>query len=399
MKSIFSKASLVAVVALVALSLILVGCGSAADDAGDVTTVKIGVGAPLTAGGAAPFGQGASRVTKMAAEEFNNSDRAKELGIKFEVVDGDDQGKDTIGVNVANNFIADADLVGVVGHINSAVSKSTVPVYNEARVVMVAPSSTEPTLSQMGYDNFFRTCTIDPVQGTAAADAVYKDLGLKNVYVVDNSTDYGSGLADYFSQQFEKNGGTIAGREKTANTDSDFMALVTKIIASGADGVFYGGLADTAALFAKQLRDSGFDGPYIGGDGMADGQFITLTGADVAENCYGTKIGLPLEDLEAGVDFKERYVAMYPNDEITSFDTYSYDAAVTIMSAVLDAAEEVGADKVTSAEGREAIIKAVAASNFDGVTGNVSFKENGDSNNTDVTFLVVKDGTWVRFVK
>lgn len=399
------SASITAVFVMMMIVLALTGCSaqggaSASKDGASAAPVKvkIGVGVPLTAGPVA-FGEGIVRATKLAVEEANASERAKKAGITFEVVAGDDQADPKTGVTVANQFASDPAVVGVVGHVNSGVSIPASAIYNRARIVEITPISTNPQLTAQGFDNIFRVCTIDTVQGSFAADAAFKDLGFTKAFVVDDSTQYGTGLADYFAEQFKTDGGTVTGREKTSDKDTDFKALVVKIKATNPDVVYYGGIYNSAALLAKQLRDAGVTAPLLGGDGLFDPQFVKLAGATNAEGDFSTSIGLPLDALPNGAAFKAAYTAAFPGKEIAAYDAYGYDAANVIIAAALTAAEQVGGAQVTAAAGREAIVKAVAATNAQGVTGTLSFDDKGDTLNKAITLYTVRDGAWTAYTK
>jgi len=387
--------SVVALLAAVALSV--TGCGGAKTGSTGVT-VKIGIGAPLTQGATA-LGQGMVRGSQLAIDDMNASEEAKALGITFVGVEGDDQGDPKRGVTVANQFVGDPSLVGVMGHLNSGVSIPGSAVYSRADVVMVSPASTNPDLTLKGLKSVFRVCTIDSVQGPAAADKAVADLGKKAVFVVDDGTPYGVGLADEFGKQFEAKGGKVLGREKTADKDSDFKALVTKIKATNPDLVYYGGVYNAGALLSKQLKEGGVKVPMMGGDGLYDGEYVKLAGAVNAEGDFATSVGLPLAQLPEGEKFTAAFKAKYPDAEIAAYDAYSYDAAMVIMKGVLTAAEAVGADKVTTSDGKKAIIAAVAAFKGVGITGDIAFDANGDTTNKAITLYTVKGGAWIPFVK
>lgn len=398
-----SKRFLLLVAVLATVALVVTGCGGgtatgSGDGGAKSVTVKIGIGAPITQGATA-LGLGMERGAKLAIADMNKSEEAKAAGITFVAVTGDDQGDPKVGVNVANQFASDPALVGVMGHLNSGVSIPGSAVYNRANIVQVSPASTNPQLTLQGFKNVFRVCTIDSVQGPSAADSAVEKLGKKVVFVVDDSTPYGTGLADEFAKEFEAKGGTVAGREKTSDKDTDFKALVTKIKSKNVDIVYYGGIYNAGALLSKQLKDSGVKAPVMGGDGLFDGEYVKLAGAANAEGDFATSVGLPLEQLPAGEKFTADFKAAYPNDEIAAYDAYSYDAAMVIMKAVLVAAKEVGADKVTSTEGRQKIIAATAATNFEGVTGAVAFDEKGDTTNKAITLYTVKGGAWGPFAQ
>jgi branched-chain amino acid transport system substrate-binding protein len=389
--------ALVAILAVVALAV--TACGGSTSGGGGTTasvTVKIGIGAPLTAGATA-LGQGMKRAALLAIKDMNASAEAKAAGITFVGVAGDDQGDPKTGVTVANQFASDPALVGVMGHLNSGVSIPAAAVYNRANIVMISPASTNPALTQAGLKNVFRVCTTDAVQGPAAADDAITKLGKKTAFVVDDSTPYGTGLADQFAKEFAAKGGKVLGREKTGDKDTDFKALVTKIASTNPDMVYYGGIYNAGALLSKQLKDGGVKVPLMGGDGLYDPQYVVLAGAANAEGDFATSVGAPIADAPGGAAFLTAYAKEYPNDKPAAYDAYSYDAANVIMKSVLTAAKSVGADKVTATAGRQAIIAAVAAFNGTGVTGQISFDPTGDTTNKVITLYTVKGGAWTTF--
>ena len=391
-----TKRLLAAASLLVAVAMISTGCGggSSSTTSSGPTEVKIGIGAPLTAGATA-LGQGMVRGAELAIEQANASSTVTAAGLKFTPVSGDDQGDPKTGVTVANTFASDSALVGVMGHLNSGVSIPASKVYADKKIVMISPASTNPALTQQGLSNVFRVCTTDAVQGPAAADFASKLLGFKSVYVVDDSTPYGEGLAKAFADQFTANGGKVLGSQKTSDKDSDFNALVTKIKATNPDFIYYGGVYNAGALLAKQAKDGGIKGPLMGGDGLYDAKFIELAGAAQAEGDLATSVGLPIDKLPAGQDFLTAYSKKYPGQDPAAYDAYSYDAANVIISAVVQAAKSVGADKVTSPTGRDEIIKNVAATNLVGVTGPIAFDKNGDTTNKAITLYQVSGGKWI----
>lgn len=392
-----SRWLLALIAAFVLVAMIATGCGGdeEAGDGGEKETVKvvIGIGAPLT-DGAVALGQGMVRGTNLAVAQANESQELKDLGIEIETVEGDDKGDPTTGGNVATQFTSNQDLVGVMGHLNSGVTRPAVKIYNAANVVQVSPANTAVDLTQMGMANYFRVCTIDSIQGPAAADYAFKVAGLKKAYVVDDSTVYGEGLADEWAKQFEANGGTVAGREKTGDKDTDFKALVSKMKDAGVDIVYYGGIYNAGALLSKQMKEGGLAVPMMSGDGCYDPEYIKLAGAANAEGDFCTSIGYPVDQLPKAQEFKADYEEMFPGEAIAAYDAYSYDAATVIIKAIIKVAQDLGADQVTTTEGKKAIIAAVAATDFEGVTGQVKFDENGDTLNKVITVYNVKSGAW-----
>ncbi len=390
------------VAAVLAMSAtLLTGCGGGGEKAagdGGTTVFKIGIGAPLTQGSVAQ-GQGIERGVRLALKQASESPEAKELGISFDGVTGDDQGDPKTGVTVANQFASDQAILGVVGHLNSGVTIPASKVYNEAKLPVISPAATNPALTTQGYNNVFRTCTIDSVQGPAGAEAMFgSEVGAKTAVVVDDSTPYGEGLCDEFAKKFEELGGKVAFREKTSDKDSDFNALSTKIKAANPDVVYYGGTYNAGALLSKQMSAAGINAPMMGGDGLFDPEFVNLAGAEGSEGDMCTSVGLPTANLPKGQEFEAAYKAEYPDKEIGAYDAYSYDAAKVLTDAIILVAKDMGVDKLKTPAGRDAIIAAVAATDTEGVTGKVAFDKNGDTVNKAITVYKVEGGAWKPFI-
>lgn len=389
-------------VLVIVLAWVLVGCGSKQSSDGgssgaQVTTYKIGLGAPLTANAVA-VGQGLRRGALVAIDELNASAKAKELGIKFELLDGDDQGDPKMGVNVANQFASDNAMVGVMGHLNSGVSIPASKVYNDASMVMISAASTAPELTAQGFDNVFRVCATDDVQGPVAAEVAYSKLGLKTAVIIDDSSPYGEGLAAQFEKKFTELGGTVLLKEKTNDKETEFSSLVTKVNTEKPDVIYFGGIYTSAGFFIKQLRESGNTSVLLGGDAFYEPQLIELAGAKNAEGTLCTLIGLPADKLPSGQQFVDAYKAKYPDETMSSFDAYGHDATLAIGNAALEAATKVGADKLTSPAGRDAIIQATHALSFTGATGEVSFDDKGDTTNKAITVYRVENGELTPYI-
>lgn len=395
-----SKRLFAVIAMLVMMAMVVTGCGGGnggADngdgDAGDLVEVKIGVSSPFT-GDIAALGLGIRNGAQLAIEEA--APELEEMGIKLTMLAVDDAGDPKTGVNAANQMVSDSAVVGIVGHLNSGVSIPASAVYNEAGVVQVSPASTNPALTLQGFENVFRVCTIDTVQGSFAAEFA-TDLGFTSVAVIDDSTPYGEGLAAEFAAAFEELGGDVTSTDKIQLKDTDFTALVTKIRGNNPDVIYFGGMYTEAGLISKQATESGFEGPVMGGDGLYTQQFIDIAGAANAEGDVATSIGLPLAEQPKGQEFQAAFEETFPGQTIEAYDTYAYDAAMVVIEAIKQVATDLGAAEVVTAAGKQAIIEAVAATNMQGVTGTVSFDENGDTTNKAVTPYIVRDGAWVPY--
>jgi branched-chain amino acid transport system substrate-binding protein len=386
-------------------ALTLTACGSRDDDKGGSgdkggsasnTTVIIGVDAPLTGANSAT-GLGIQYGVQIAVDDAN----AKKLvpGVTFKVQALDDKAQPATGQQNATALVANEDVLGVVGPLNSGVATSMQKVFDTAKLVEISPSNTAPELTQgkdwnggtkkRDYKTYFRTATTDALQGGFAADYAFNTLKKKNVFIVDDKQTYGAGLAKLFKAGFTKAGGKVAGEDHINTGDKDFNTLVTKIKNVKADMLYYGGQYDESQILTKQLKDAGVKIPLFGGDGMFTPTYIQTAGA-AATGDLATSVGAPVDTLPAAKDFIAKYKAKkYPGDYGT-YGGYSYDAATAIIKAI----GNITKDGKIPAGAREKIVAEVQKTSFEGIAGPVAFDEYGDTTNKQLTVYQVVGGAW-----
>lgn len=383
-------------------ALTLTACGSR-DDSGDSdsgdTTLTIGVDAPLS-GENSTTGLGIQYGVQIAVDDANKNNLVP--GVKFKVKALDDKAQPATGQSNATALVGDKNVVGVVGPLNSGVAQSMQQVFESANMVEISPSNTNPTLTlgkdwqtnkQRPYKTYFRTATTDELQGTFAAEYAYNNLKKKKAFVVDDKQTYGAGLASIFNEQFKELGGTVAGTDHVNTGDKDFGSLVTKIKTSGADLLYYGGQYDESALITKQLKDAGVKIPLFGGDGMYATTYIETAGA-AAEGDLVTSVGVPVDTLAGAKAFVAEYKAKGYKGDYGAYGGYSYDAATAIIKAV-GAVKSANDDKLPDTNDlRAKVVDAVQKSDFEGITGKVSFDEYGDTGNKQLTVYQVVKGAW-----
>jgi branched-chain amino acid transport system substrate-binding protein len=396
--------SLIAITAaLAAGALTLTACGSRDDDGGSDsgngggTTITIGVDAPLT-GDLSALGLGIKNSVDLAAKTANKQKLVD--GVTFKVEALDDQAQPSSGQQNASQFVADKNVIGVVGPLNSSVAESMQKVFDDAKLVEISPANTGPALTQGAdwqnkkvrtYKSYFRTATTDAIQGPFAAQYVYNDAKKKKVFVIDDKKTYGAGLAATFTEEFKKVGGKVVGTDHIDPDTKDFSAVATKVKNSGADVVYYGGEYPQAGPLSKQIKAAGAKIPVVGGDGIYDPTFIKLAGA-ASTGDLATSVGAPVETLASAKQFVADYKAAGYKEEYAAYGGYSYDAAWAIIQAVKSVVDANGGKLPSDA--REKVTAAVQKVSFDGVTGKVSFDEFGDATNKQLTVYAVKDGAW-----
>ncbi|MFJ6567154.1 ABC transporter substrate-binding protein [Streptomyces sp. NPDC091292] len=386
-------------------ALTLTACGSRDDSGksgsgdGDTTTLTIGVDAPLSGENSAT-GLGIQYGAQIAVDDANKKNTVP--GVKFKLLALDDKAQPATGQQNATALVGDKSVVGVVGPLNSGVAQSMQQVFESANLVEISPSNTNPELTQgknwqtdkkRPYKTYFRTATTDALQGGFAADYAFNGLKKKNVFVVDDKQTYGAGLAKIFKEQFTSLGGKAVGTDHVNTGDKDFGSLVTKIKAAKADIVYYGGQYDESQLITKQLKEAGVKIPLFGGDGMFTPTYIETAGA-TAEGDLVTSVGVPVDTLPAAKEFIATYKAKGYKGDYGTYGGYSYDAATAIINAV-KAAKAANGDKLPTGDDlRSKVVEEVGKSDFEGITGKVSFDEFGDTGNKQLTVYQVKSGKW-----
>ncbi|WP_240509824.1 branched-chain amino acid ABC transporter substrate-binding protein [Streptomyces malaysiense] len=380
-------------------ALTLTACGSRNNDSkgGDSgnITVTIGVDAPLTGQNSAT-GLGIQYGAQIAVDDANKNKTVP--GVTFKIKALDDKAIPATGQQNATQLVAEKDVLGVVGPLNSGVATQMQQVLDTANLVEISPSNTAPELTQgkdwqskkvRPFKTYFRTATTDALQGAFAADYAYNGLHKKKAFVVDDKQTYGAGLSKIFKEQFTKQGGKVIGTDHVSVGDRDFSTLVTKIKNSGADILYYGGQYDESQVLTKQLKDAGAKIPLFGGDGMFTPTYIKTAGK-ASEGDLATSIGVPVDTLPAAKDFVATYKAKkYPGDYGT-YGSYSYDATTAIIKAV----GQVIKDGKLPDDARAKVVDAVQHNSFDGISGKISFDEFGDTTNKQLTVYQVVNGAW-----
>ncbi|MFI1012246.1 branched-chain amino acid ABC transporter substrate-binding protein [Streptomyces sp. NPDC020965] len=396
--------SLIAITAaLTAGALSLTACGSRDDKnndsgGGDDKTVVIGIDAPLT-GELSALGLGIKNSVDLAARQANEKKFIK--GVTFKVEALDDQAQPSSGQQNATKFVADKNVLGVVGPLNSSVAESMQKVFDDAKLVQVSPANTNPALTQgqkwnggdkaRPYKSYFRTATTDAIQGPFAAQYLFNDAKKKKVFVIDDKKTYGAGLAATFKAEFTKLGGGVAGEEHVNPDTKDFSAVVTKIKSSGADVVYYGGEYPVAGPLSKQIKKSGNAVPLVGGDGIYSADFIKLSGKEGVGD-LATSVGAPVETLPSAKEFVANYKKAGYKEAYEAYGGYSYDSAWSIIEAIKKVVD--GNDGKLPDDARAKVLEAMSGVSFEGVTGKVSFDEFGDATNKQLTVYKYEGTAW-----
>jgi len=259
---------------------------------------------------------------QLAIDQHNEANKGCQVAFKKFDTEGDPN-KATGPVTQAVN---EADIVGVVGLPFSGESKATGNIFEQQGLVHITPSATNPDLPKNGWPTFFRGLGNDAVQGPAAAKFLTGKLEAKKVYLVQDDSDYGIGLATTTSKAL---GDALVGTDKVTTGQKDFSAVVSKIINAKPDAVYYSGYYAEGAPFDQQLVAKGFEGTFVAPDGVKDDQFIKLAG-DASSNAYFTCPCIPGELIP---DFEKAYKTL-ASAEPGTYSIEGYDAATVLLSGI-----------------------------------------------------------------
>ena len=332
-------------------------------------TIKLAVQAPLS-GEQAALGEHVKLGAQLAVEEAVKTFKA--LGFDLVFVPYDDQAKPEVGVANARNIVADPDVLVLVGHFNSGVALPASEVYKDAMLAMISPANTATEITDRGYPNVNRVCGRDDVQGPVGARFAAQDLKLKSVYIIQDKTLYGQGVADNFRKEANKLGMKVLGYDGTEER-ANFAPMIIPMKVKNPDLVYFGGIYHQGGLLLKQMREKGVKAAFMGPDGLDSSEMVKITGPQVVGSYYTTVAGPPDSYPETAAfakKFKQRF-----GKEVESFGMYGYDAAQVGLKAIEQAIQADGGKKPSRAEVSAAVRK---LKNFKGLTGSITFDNKGD---------------------
>jgi len=362
---------------VLALAL-LAGCGQKDDGK---TVVKIGSVAPLT-GAQTHIGKDNENGARLALDEINAAGLT--LGgkpVRLELIAEDDGAEPKTATIVAQKLV-DTGVAGVIGHLNSGTSIPASKLYHDAGIPQISPSATAVKYTAQGFKTAFRVMANDAQQGAALGQFAVKTLKAQKIAIIDDRSAYGQGLADEVEKAVKAAGGTIIDRQYTNDKATDFAAILTVIKGKNADLIVFAGMDPQGGPMAKQIKSLGLKARLLGADGIQNGNFIKLAGAD-AEGAIASSPGLPLEKLPGGPSFKQRFNAKY--GEIQVYAPYAYDAMQVFVAAM----------KRADSADPKMILAELAKTDHTGVTGQIRFDAKGDTVGGAVTLYQVKNGAWV----
>jgi branched-chain amino acid transport system substrate-binding protein len=317
-------------------------------------------------------------------------------GFEVELVTGDDNCKGDTATTVAQKFVSDPQIVGIVGHVCSGATIPASDVYEKARIVMVSASSTANKVTDRGLTVINRVVFNDDNQAIGVALYLFNEAKAKKIAVLDDNQDYGKGLADALVREFKKLGGTVTLNESIDKDAKDYKPVLTKLLADAPDVVFFGGYYGPAALLVQQMREIGLDkAAFFGPDGVYGGVYPGLAGK-AGEGTYASSLAAAVTDKTALDAFQAEWDKTFTGSKFSEYDPYQpngYDAAGVLLAAIESVATTNAAGDLVI--DREALIKAVRATkDFKGLTGSLSCDAKGECGAGAVLVSILKGDKW-----
>ncbi|MFZ0835745.1 MAG: branched-chain amino acid ABC transporter substrate-binding protein [Mycobacterium sp.] len=298
---------------------------AAADPAGDgkatCPPLTIAMAGALN-GPDAALGINIKNGVQLAVDKHNAANPGCQVQLRTFDTEGDPQKATAI----APQIVDDQQIVGLVGPAFSGETKATGGVFDQAGLVAATASATNVTLSENGWKTFFRGLGNDGAQGRAVANYMKNTLNYKKVCVVDDSTDYGVGLAKVVRDTL----GPVADGScniAVKKGDKDFSAAVTQVKGANPDAVFYSGYYAEAAPFVQQLRDGGVSAAFVSADGTKDPEFVKQAGSASKDSI----LSCPCSPAPAA--FAEEYTKKFGQAPGT-YSTEGYDLGTILLRGI-----------------------------------------------------------------
>ncbi|MFA6424729.1 MAG: ABC transporter substrate-binding protein [Phycisphaerae bacterium] len=342
------------------------------------SSVVFGATFPLT-GDVASYGIKAKNGIELATEYIN--EQGGILGKQLEIDFQDDRNDTKEAVAIFNKFATINKYPVVFGSAGSSVSLAICPIANQQKVVQVSPLSSSSLLSEQGGDFFFRTVPADDQQVEILADFVV-GTGVRKIAIIYTNNSWGQPFADGFESKFTKVGGQILLKEGVQESTSDFRTIITKLkTVNGLEAIVSPTYPKEGGRFVRQAGEMGLNVKLFGADNWNAPEFRAIAG-DAAE---GVMYSTPIQQESALFsEFSQKYQTKF-GEEPDVLAAYSYDALIAVCKAI-QKANNLNPDDIR---------KNLIGISFDGMSGKIKFKGNGDLDSKSYQITTIKNGQLV----
>ena len=377
------KRVLSAMLAMAMTATVLSGCGkseteSSTADSKEITLALVG---PQT-GDNAEYGKSMKTAAQIAVDEWN--EKGGVIGKKIKLVDYDDANSSEQAASIAEKIVGDKSISAVMGHFSSGVAMTAAEVYQEAEIALVNGSAAHMDYAKIG-DAIFRNNAIYTTDANTMLQ-IMEYLGVKKFGILNPNNDAGISVTTAVEDMMERYGDKypieLVEPQLYEDGTVDFTASVAWFQEQGVEAVYSSGPYSACAPFIQQYRAKDKDVKFVMSAACFSKEFLELAGKDGEGVLIGTSFFYGSED-EKIKSSEEKYTKAY-GSEPSTFAAQIYDATYAILYAI---------EKGESAE-RADIVKNLADTDFQGVTGKITFDEEGNCLKQQV-LLEIKDGEYV----
>lgn len=363
------------ILALFAVALFCPGCGDHGPQNCGGSPIVIGVNAPLT-GDVPQIGESTKSATELWLSDINAAGGIEANGVchPVSVVFGDNHDDPATAEAVTSTLINDDHALVMVGPQASQQAVPAGAVANADHTPMISPWSTNPNTT-LNRPWVFRAAFLDSFQGPLIAKFVDRQFGFTRAAVLyDPNSDYPRGLAQFFRDSWEQSHGpdSVVAYE-TFSDATDVSSQIKDIMASGAQFVFLPQYYNQVATIVKQAHALGLKIPFVGSDSWGSAALAGLCGSDCTGLFFSTHFAA-VGATGATKVFVDRYEATYGYvpDDVAAL---TWDSLNIVKQAIHDC-WVIGGDIVAD---RACVRHAMAnIHDFHGITGDMSFTEEGD---------------------
>ena len=318
-----------------------------------------------------------SQAVALAVEQANKTD---DLPFSIEMSLGDDKADLEAAVDIAQGFISDSTVLGVVGTMNSHTSLATAPLYHTAGLTQISPSASNPALGQKQYKTFFRMVPHDLYQGQEGARYAVKGLRASRIAVVHDGGDFTRPLAERFVQTIEKLGASVISSCQIEPGGHHYPEVVTDMSKHRPDLIFLALIEAEGRIVANQLRQAGVRSPFLGTDGLKPSLYLTTPDYDV-EGPYHTSASTDVYKQACAAEFARAYQARY-GELYSVYTAEAYDAANVLIQAYR---------RASSLDRTTVLSEILGTKEFSGATGTLEFDQHGERVNPSINIYKVVD--------
>lgn len=344
--------------------------------------VVIGAILPLT-GNSAAWGEQGRWGIEMAVEDINTQGGIN--GRRLEVIFEDSQAIPKNALAALNKLVLVDKVPAIIGDIVSATTLAIAPVVERNRVVLIAPTASAPAITNAG-EYIFRVWPSDLLEGSVFARFLI-GRGLKRLAILHIQNDYGQGLANAFKTTFVGAGGEVPSIQAYAQEETDFKPYLRRSEASRIQGIYLVSYYKDAALILKQAREIGLSTRFFGATAVESPKLIEIAGGAAEDLAYPIITDFDLENpTPRAAEFISKFKRKFGKDPDWA-SSHTYDAVLVAADAMRRGASS----------GEEIRRKIDSTRIFHGVTGTITFDENGDVIEKPVKIRVVRRGKFVPF--